>query len=57
MLKRVEVERSPEDWYHCWLEGDVFHGAGGAPNLPELIRFFGEWVSTYDEQDEDITED
>lgn len=44
-LNRVDVERSPDDWYSCWLEERVFNGAGGPCNLGELLRFFISWVN------------
>jgi hypothetical protein len=44
-MDRIDVERSPTDWYSCWLEGGVFHGAGGAGNLGDLITTFLEWTT------------
>lgn len=40
----VNVERSEQDWYHCWVEDQQFHGAGGARNLEDLLRTFLEWA-------------
>jgi hypothetical protein len=41
---RVQVERSETDWIHCWVEADVFEGAGGAHNLRELVETFLRWA-------------
>ncbi len=41
---RVEVERDPDDWFHCWVKGDVFNGAGGAINLKDILATFLTWA-------------
>ena len=45
LLNRVDVERTPDDWYACWLDGRVFNGAGGPGNLADLLGFFLAWVN------------
>jgi len=42
----VEVQRSPEDWYVCFLRDGKFNGAGGAENLNDLLRTFLDWAET-----------
>ena len=42
-LERVVIERTDDDWVHCWTENGKFNGAGGARNLSEILLFFGRW--------------
>jgi len=32
------------DWWACWTEENVFHGAGGPLHLRSLLENFREWV-------------
>lgn len=42
---RLEIERSDEDWIHCWVDDHQFNGAGGPQNLREILCVFRDWVS------------
>ena len=44
VYESVTVERSPEDWYQCFVREKIFEGAGGAGNLTDLISTFLEWA-------------
>lgn len=46
----TEVSRSDSDveWIRCWIEGQRFHGAGGAPMLGEILTLFLDWVEDAD---------
>jgi hypothetical protein len=41
---RIEVETTEEDWYHCWRDGQGFHGTGGIRNLVDILETFRRWV-------------
>lgn len=43
---RIELNRSETDWIHCWVEEKKFQAAGGAHNLPEILRTFLNWAQT-----------
>ncbi len=40
LLEIKKIERTKEDWIHVWSDKYVFHGAGGALNLEELLKEF-----------------
>lgn len=42
----IEEERSDEDWFYCNVRDGVFHGAGGATNLEEILIHFKNWASS-----------
>lgn len=44
----IELERDEEDWYYCIVRDGVFHGAGGARNLEEILTCFRQWASSLD---------
>lgn len=41
----IEIERSENDWVHCFLEAHTFKGRGGAENLEEIITIFKNWAT------------
>jgi hypothetical protein len=41
----LQSERSEHDWIHCWVQDNVFRGAGGPLNLKELLETFYQWAS------------
>ncbi|OPG99195.1 hypothetical protein B2I21_07080 [Chryseobacterium mucoviscidosis] len=36
-FETIEEERNEEDWFYCIVRDGVFHGAGGATNLEEIL--------------------
>ena len=44
-LDRVRIERSLNDWLHCWVdqEKQEFHAAMGSINLAEGVEAFLDW--------------
>src|SRR5690242_11598399 len=51
-FEEVEIERSEDDWLHCWVDGGVstldleWQGRGGERNLAELVATFRAWVES-----------
>lgn len=43
-FESIEEERNEEDWFYCIVRDGVFHGAGGAINLEEILDSFKTWV-------------
>ncbi len=43
-FKDMIVERSENDWIHCFIEDKVFKGASGPFNLPEIFQIFRAWA-------------
>jgi hypothetical protein len=41
---RLEREHSAVDWVHCWVNDNIFEGAGGAHNLDAILRIFRDWT-------------
>ncbi|MET1173410.1 MULTISPECIES: immunity 53 family protein [Paenibacillus] len=44
----IEEERNEEDWFYCIVRDGVFHSAGGAKNLEEMLNCFKNWASSLD---------
>jgi len=44
VLEIVKTDRSEEDWFWCWTEGEIFKARGGPKNLEEMIGFFLAWA-------------
>lgn len=44
-LERIEIEKSENDWLHCWKEESRFLGMGGPVNLNDIIEQFLAFVS------------
>ncbi|MEK3702734.1 immunity 53 family protein [Paenibacillus sp. FSL R7-0198] len=42
----IEEERNEEDWFYCIVRDRVFHSAGGAKNLEEMLDCFKNWASS-----------
>ncbi|RJG26729.1 immunity 53 family protein [Paenibacillus thiaminolyticus] len=42
----IEDERDDHDWCYCIVRDGVFHGAGGAMNLEEILNCFRQWASS-----------
>ena len=42
-FERVEVDNHDLGWMHCWVEGGVFHAAGGPQMLRPMLRIFLDW--------------
>ncbi|WP_374018018.1 immunity 53 family protein [Paenibacillus thiaminolyticus] len=42
----IEDERDDQDWYYCIVRDGIFHGAGGAMNLEEILNCFKQWASS-----------
>lgn len=40
----VKIERTEDDWIHCYLKDDQFFAAGGPFNLDEILTTFRNWV-------------
>lgn len=38
-----EIDHTPNNWYHCKVESNVFKALGGPGNLPDMIQSFIEW--------------
>jgi hypothetical protein len=43
LLERVKVDRSENDWIHCWVKNDLFEAACGPLNLSETLQIFVSW--------------
>lgn len=46
-FKKVEVERSENDWFHCKVTDNTFQGFGGPLNLEEILGIFYNFVESY----------
>jgi len=46
-FEKFENERSEQDWIECWVEDQVFYGAGGTTNLGEILEVFRAWADQY----------
>lgn len=47
MLDRIEQKLEHEtDWWTCWTEANVFHGAGGPLQLRALLETFRDWATS-----------
>ena len=41
---KIKIERSEDDWIHCWVEKKVFNVACGPLNLEEGLEIFWKWA-------------
>ncbi len=41
---KIKIERTEDDWLHCWVEKEVFHAACGPLNLEEVLEVFLKWA-------------
>jgi hypothetical protein len=42
----VIIERTENDWVHCFVRNRKFEGAGGVLNLSEIIEKFRAWIES-----------
>ena len=45
-FKTKAVERSENDWFHCYVRDGKFQGACGIFNFHEVLQTFREWVES-----------
>jgi hypothetical protein len=43
---KVEIERSDNDWTHCWIANQTFEIACGPMNLNQALGIFRNWVES-----------
>lgn len=43
-FKYVKIERSENDWLHCFIKNGKFEGPCGPFNLFEVLQIFRNWV-------------
>jgi immunity protein 53 of polymorphic toxin system len=48
-FQKTVVERTDEDWFHCFVEGQIFKGYGGIRNLEEILQAFRKWAEHRDD--------
>ena len=46
LFEDLKVEKTEDDWYHCFIHEGVFKGRGGTNNLKDIIAFFQKWSSS-----------
>ena len=44
---RRELATSDLEWLHCWVEGEVFHAAGGPQMLRAMLQEFFAWAEKH----------
>jgi Immunity protein 53 len=45
-LARIAIDRTDEDWIHCWVAENRFEIACGPRNLSEAVQLFVEWFNS-----------
>ena len=45
-FSELRRENNENDWYRCWVEGNVFFARGAGRNLRELLTVFLDWVQS-----------
>lgn len=45
-FEEISIDRSENDWLRCWKEDGAFHGVGGPHNLHELVKIFGQFITS-----------
>ncbi len=43
-FKKIIIERSENDWLHCFVKDNKFEGPCGPFNLPEVLEIFKDWA-------------
>jgi hypothetical protein len=43
-FKEIIIDRSENDWLHCFVKNGKFEGPCGLFNLPEVLEIFRNWV-------------
>lgn len=51
-FKDIIIERSENDWFHCFVKNKKFEGPCGLFNLPEVLQIFREWVESCQKENE-----
>ncbi len=54
--RKMNEERSENDWISCFVEQDTFKGYGGPKNLLEILIVFFEWVERSEQTDIGVTQ-
>jgi hypothetical protein len=45
-LARVQNNyEHPSEWWCCWIEGNIFKGAGGPLQLHAILKMFRSWAT------------
>ena len=44
-FEKIEVERSENDWFICFIRNGKFEGRCGVGNLPEVLKIFRNWAT------------
>lgn len=42
----IQIDRSEDDWLHCFVRDGKFEGPCGLKNLPEVLKIFREWAES-----------
>jgi hypothetical protein len=42
----IFIERSEDDWFHCFVQEGKFEGPCGLFNLPEVLKIFRAWAES-----------
>ena len=50
VFKEVIIERSNNDWLHCFVREGKFEGPCGLYNLPEVLQIFRDWAEESSER-------
>jgi hypothetical protein len=45
-FRKIVIERSENDWLHCFVREGKFEGRCGLFNLPEVLKTFREWAES-----------
>jgi hypothetical protein len=45
-FKEIIIERSSNDWLHCFVKEGRFEGPCGLLNLPEVLQIFRDWAES-----------
>jgi hypothetical protein len=43
-FESIKIERTEDDWVHCWIKDKVFNMACGPLNLEEALGIFLKWA-------------
>ena len=47
----IEIKKSKNDWYNCFLKDGRFEGRGGIFNLIDILNIFREWAEKCQKED------
>ncbi len=51
----IEVEKSENDWHHCFIRDGKFEGAGGPRNLINILVIFKNWANRCQESQNNLS--